>query len=665
MKSVYSFDVFDTCLIRRLAAPSDIFYEVAQKISVKLGLFLIHPQIEDFVAARINAERFARQKSIHEDTSLEEIWQNLSSSMGWRYDESLKLCELETEDEWLAPVSSIREQAQAARKQGHRIVFVSDMYLPKDFIEQQLIKYGIARAGDGLYVSSDVGKTKVSGNLFKYMLEKEGVHPTMVWHTGDNQYSDYAVPRKLGMHANLFSATQLTKSEISIMQSSHDLRATTRIAGAMRAFRLCCEPKDKKNINELTSQFVAPFVMGFATWVLKQAREDGIKRLYFLSRDCQLICKVARELSPQFGGIDCRYLYVSRQALFLPSAGAISPEEMPWMERSFEKPTLDRLLAKLELEYQNVEKSFDVLTGGKRGKYQLKSSLDWKFFWNALNEEPTKTRVIDVITMRREAARCYFKSMGMFDEVPWAVVDLGWHLVCQQSLWKLLRQADWEGQIFGYYMELNQRRLTCNEAGNAKALFYQNAPDHPCVPTTPISNPTLLEHVVGCSDHPTVHHYEKVEGRPQSCFAKRVDQISLEFCEGIHGEALKFVSQNKNLADRLSDTAICRKAMESLVTSFIRFPTKEIVSSLRELSAASDQNNLDTVPIIRPLNTGDALLPLLPRREPFTGLRKNREPIWLEGAMAATPFSIKHLLKITQCIANLRVKVGQVLLNRY
>src|SRR6202034_3422009 len=113
-----------------------------------------------------------------------------------------------------------------------------------------------------------------------------------------------------------------------------------RLAGAMRAFRLGAKSEDADAVHELAAQFVGPFVMGFAIWALQRAQECGVKRLYFLSRDCQLVSKVARELSPQFGGIDCQYLYVSRQALFLPSAGDISPEGMPWLRRDFEEPAL-------------------------------------------------------------------------------------------------------------------------------------------------------------------------------------------------------------------------------------------------------------------------------------------------------------------------------------
>ncbi len=80
------------------------------------------------------------------------------------------------------------------------------------------------------------------------------------------------------------------------------------------------EAKTRRLENSRRNWWLA-FVMGFAAWLLQRAQENGVKRLYFMSRDCQLVGKVAGTARPAVhGGIECRYLYVSRQALFLPSA---------------------------------------------------------------------------------------------------------------------------------------------------------------------------------------------------------------------------------------------------------------------------------------------------------------------------------------------------------
>ena len=222
MVETYSFDVFDTCLTRRVAVPSEVFYRVAVRILPKMGMSASYSLVKDFVAARIQAEKVARRQSDREDITLNEIWQKLAKSMGWQYDEALIQVELEVEEELLVPISVMRQQVQAVRRQGTRIIFVSDMYLPTKFLERQLRKYGFAEDGDVVYVSGDIGKTKTSGKLFGHLLMQEKVLAGNVRHTGDNPHGDYTVPRKLGIHARLFSEVRLTKAEANVLQISHN-----------------------------------------------------------------------------------------------------------------------------------------------------------------------------------------------------------------------------------------------------------------------------------------------------------------------------------------------------------------------------------------------------------------------------------------------------------
>lgn len=60
------------------------------------------------------------------------------------------------------------------RKQKHqqkRIVLVSDFYLPRDAYYIFLKKYNMEDFFDQIYCSSDIGKTKYDGGLYKYVLD--------------------------------------------------------------------------------------------------------------------------------------------------------------------------------------------------------------------------------------------------------------------------------------------------------------------------------------------------------------------------------------------------------------------------------------------------------------------------------------------------------------
>jgi predicted HAD superfamily hydrolase len=648
LKELRTFDVFDTCLTRRVGVPSALFYEVAQKTFARLGIPSSKQLLEDFVAARIEAERIARMQASSEDITLDDIWSVLTHSMGWQLDTTLSFCELQAEEASLVPIVAARKLVQSSRRQGHRIVFVSDMYLPTEFIRRLLTIHGFAEDGDGLYVSGEIGKMKATGNLFNHLLVQEKVVATQIQHIGDNQHSDYAVPSKLGIRAELFRDSQFTDTELRLLQRSMNLPAAAKLAGAMRSFRLGRDDSDE-NLTALAAQFTGPFVMGFAVWALQQAQAKGIKRLYFLSRDCQLVWKVARELAPQFGNIDCRYLYVSRQALYLPSATGISPEGMPWMRRPFEEPILKNLLAKIELKFQDVP-TLGELAGNQGEAFCLKSEQDWLEFWHALNEESVKERVDKLITLRREDARLFYESQGLFDPEPWAIVDLGWYLTGQQALWKMLKVFGWEKQMQGFYLALRHGRVGREGAGAADALIYEPPSSFQTqnLSSTIFACQTLLEHIIGCADHPTVHHYEMKDQNPGPLFVNPMEETAVMFCQKMHNEVLAYTMQNSALVEEFKDAVFCRDMLASLVASFFQHPNGKAVSALLGLTIAIDQNGLDSLPIVDSLTLREVLKPDLPPWIPFNQAPKVSAYHWREGSLAITPQSTIQSARMIQ-----------------
>ena len=83
-------------------------------------------------------------------------------------------------------------------------VFDTDMYLDSSTIEEILQNCGYDLTDVPIYVSSEYGKTKRSGNLFRTVLEHEEVEAGKVLHIGDNLISDYLMPKKCGMKSFLY-----------------------------------------------------------------------------------------------------------------------------------------------------------------------------------------------------------------------------------------------------------------------------------------------------------------------------------------------------------------------------------------------------------------------------------------------------------------------------
>ena len=152
MLLTYSFDIFDTCLVRKCGSSDNIFCIWADRALGKVD----RSYLKDLINSRLNAEKTARRNSGKEDVSLDDIYRNLSlESFPNLSKPALKRLELEVERENLSPVRQALDLIRNYRKKGKRILFISDMYLPSDFLKSQLRRFGFWEEEDRIYVSGD------------------------------------------------------------------------------------------------------------------------------------------------------------------------------------------------------------------------------------------------------------------------------------------------------------------------------------------------------------------------------------------------------------------------------------------------------------------------------------------------------------------------------
>ena len=197
---IVSFDVFDTLILRPgIAVPSDIFN-------------LLHPEDSSFKAKRIQAEREARSSSPLEDVKLFDIYKILypydkDENTPEKQHEEMSL-EISTELKLCKANSEALKFFNTVREAGKRVIITSDMYLSAATIKTILTENGFDLKGIPVYVSSEYGKTKRSGSLFKEVLKREQVkngEEGHVLHIGDNLISDYLMPKRAGMKSFLYS----------------------------------------------------------------------------------------------------------------------------------------------------------------------------------------------------------------------------------------------------------------------------------------------------------------------------------------------------------------------------------------------------------------------------------------------------------------------------
>lgn len=210
--TVFSFDVFDTVLTRIVADPKDIFLLMQSKLK-GLDINLPDKLIENFAQIRVNSERAARRATEREDIKIEDIYTQISKKYGLSDKQTAGLIqkELEIECRSVCPICWTISEINSLRKQGARIVFVSDMYLPEQRIRDMLIRVGAYQEGDKLYASGEIGLAKSSGNLFRHILKKENCDPHRMAHCGNNIHGDIFIPARMGIHIYKTSEEELQK----------------------------------------------------------------------------------------------------------------------------------------------------------------------------------------------------------------------------------------------------------------------------------------------------------------------------------------------------------------------------------------------------------------------------------------------------------------------
>ena len=151
--SLVSFDIFDTVLIRRCGKPDNII--------VLLSLYLFpndRAKQEAFIVWRRNCTGF----------TIEDFYSkaNAISFLPYNYLELID-AELHIEEMQLVANLKVKKLIEEYRAKGNVIKFISDMYLPSDFLEFILRREGCFVDGDEVIVSCEWKARKENGSLFK------------------------------------------------------------------------------------------------------------------------------------------------------------------------------------------------------------------------------------------------------------------------------------------------------------------------------------------------------------------------------------------------------------------------------------------------------------------------------------------------------------------
>jgi FMN phosphatase YigB (HAD superfamily) len=330
-RDVVSFDIFDTLLIRRIHDPDLVKLPVARYISALAkarGKVFSWRQVQerrDAIERRhrlATAEKFVDHEACYPrfiDELLREIF---AESYQPQLLELVTDYEMAMENSMLVPRQEFVEWLPRLRDSGKRLLAISDMYLPADHLQRLLIHAGIADQFTAVFSSADTFLAKASGLAYPLIAEKLQITPSRWLHIGDNPVSDGLRAIEAGLAALLLDdvGERQRRSIVKRYYNYSDGRPFWR----GRVLQQLMAPLEAENrqVPPLYIEgynFVGPLVGLFVQQIAEICRQEGIGKVFFLSREGWTFKRYWEEAMPLLypdGGLPAiEYLYASRMAL--------------------------------------------------------------------------------------------------------------------------------------------------------------------------------------------------------------------------------------------------------------------------------------------------------------------------------------------------------------
>lgn len=471
---VVAFDIFDTLLVRPVIHPETTKSIIGHRLQESGGVA--------FPGLRAHAEGLARARQ-GRDVGLDDIYAEFASLTGKQVSEveHLRALEEHIELHLVAPRPEGIGLFDHAIRSGKRVVLVSDMFLPRSTVERMLMENGI-RGYQALYLSSDIGVRKDTGELYRLLLEREKIAPAELLMVGDNEHSDVQIPIDLGIQVcHILRPVEIARAlprfsrvlEWARTEGSQDEQL---VLGSIvtRLFQPVFYEKFDPSVlipggpENIGYAVVGPVALSFCLGLVDHAKADSVEKLYFLAREGQLLKEVYDRVAMHVeGAIPSEYLVLSRRAVTVP------------MIESFEDICR---IARASDYFPNDLKAFIKYRFGVQLDDADVSELCRKGFWKAgklvevkgdiRHLMPVLEELTEKIIARSRAERpgltAYLNSVGLNDIQSAAVVDVGYSATIQGMLSGFLKKP-----IQGYYMLTSAKsREICERHGVSAYGYY-------------------------------------------------------------------------------------------------------------------------------------------------------------------------------------------------
>jgi FMN phosphatase YigB (HAD superfamily) len=472
--STVSFDLFDTLLIRRTHNPDLVKPQVARFIAAKArecGIRLSWENIQKKRDAIENEHRREAGKQFQDHEAcyprfMSQLLREIFSEDHPGMLEEVTHYEITVENAMLVPRGELVRWLRELKHSGKRILIMSDVYLPSDFLEKLIERAGFLDCVDSVHSSADTFLAKASGTAFAMLKDRFELDYSQWLHIGDNPHSDGLRPSEKGITA-LILRDALEKKRKSLEKRYYNY-SQGRPFWRGRSVQQLMLPLEDENIprEELYRAgytFLAPLLGGFIQGILEKMEEYALSRLYFFSREGWLLQKIWESVAPRLRPVgmlpEQSYLYVSRMAL----AGASCAYQ------GLTRSNVDIVfLPRGNRDFRDVCRIFNLSVEPfifHLQRFELKEDTPLTQIYQGyipdnrlrfeemLGDEAFQDEVRRQTRPANDALQLYLEEQGFFNRKDVVLVDIGWLGTIQRYLYDAVKHREdaprFHGLLFG------------------------------------------------------------------------------------------------------------------------------------------------------------------------------------------------------------------------
>lgn len=456
-------DCFDT-ILKRTVSPEKVKIVWAEKVSeyVSLSVDVLYRL---FVAAE-QALVLKNKNDRESEWEISELFQlvkerieiyNLADSLPESFVDICLSCYEKVELDLLCVNKSIEKRIRKLKANKDTMVFlVSDFYCGKEYLVKWFRVLGIEDLFDDFFVSCDYNMTKRKGSMYEFIIKKFSIYsPSDITMIGDNKYSDYKIPKQMGIN----TIRVYNKSECFSIVKEKDYSA------------YCKQYLDIFNEDNGFSNYSFELFL-FIERLVDNLLKRNENAVYFLSREGEFLKKLfdfytrGKNLN-----IKSYYFYASRNSLLLANLKIDDLSTYKFISNEINDICIYDFLKTLQFSDENINTIEHNV--GLDFKKRISSFFSSPEITTVLSDRTYREDLNTRISKAKNGLWSYLSSINVSKETKQiCIVDVGWKGTMQDILWDFF-----EGNVFisGYYIGVKPNAVV-NKRNIKYGLLFSNIP---------------------------------------------------------------------------------------------------------------------------------------------------------------------------------------------